>query len=110
MAKIIIEGREEEICKVQSSLNNLFGKVKKVAQFSVGDVKSVVFEVIQEESGDLINGFTEDEINLALSCHANKERDCEKCPYRKIKNCIEQLQIDGALMVSKMHSKNSASK
>lgn len=105
MAKIIIEGREEEICKVQSSLNNLFGKVKKLAQYNVGDVKSVIFEAIQEESGDLINGFTEEEIDLALTCHSSKERDCEKCPYRKIKNCIEQLQIDGALMVSKMHSK-----
>lgn len=105
MAKIIIEGREEEICKVQSSLNNLFSKVKKLAQFNVGDVKSVVFEVVQEKVGDLINGFTEDEINLALSCHASKERNCEKCPYRKIKNCITQVQIDGALMIKKIQRK-----
>ncbi len=107
MAKIIIEGKEEEICKVQSSLNNLFSKVKKVAQFNVGDVKSVVFEVIQEESGGLINGFTEEEIELALTCHSSKDRNCEKCPYRKIKNCIEQLQIDAALMVNKKCSKSS---
>ena len=105
MAKIIIEGREEEMCKVQSSLNNLFSKVKKVAQFNVGDAKSVVFEVIQEESGDLINGFTEEEIELALTCHSSKDRNCEKCPYRKIKNCIEQVQMDAALMLSRMHGK-----
>ncbi len=106
MAKIIIEGREEEICKIQSSLNNLFGKVKKLAQVNSAIDKTVIFEVAQEETGDLINGFSEEEIELALSCHSSAERNCEKCPYRKIKNCVEQIQIDGAIMVRKKCNKN----
>ena len=107
MAKIIIEGTEEEIFKMQSALNNLFGKVKKLAQTNGVGNKTVIFECIQETSGDLINGFTEEEIELALTCHSSVERNCERCPYRKIKNCIEQLQIDGALMVSKKCSKKN---
>ena len=102
MAKIIIEGREEEICKVQSSLNNLFGKVKKLAQGNSGTVKTVIFEAVQEESGDLINGFTKEEIIQALTIHSSVNRNCELCPYRKIKNCNEQVQIDGAVMLSRM--------
>ena len=106
MAKIIIEGREEEICKIQSSLNNLFSKVKKLAQINGAENKTIIFEVIQEDAGELINGFTEDEILIALTCHSGAVMNCEKCPYRKFKNCIEQLQIDAAIMVNKQCNKN----
>ena len=102
MAKIIIEGREEELRKMQSLLKNLFSKVNKLAQFNVGDNKTVIFEAIQEPCGDLINGFTKEEIEQALSCHANKDMQCEVCPYRKIKDCYTELQTDAALMLSKL--------
>lgn len=108
MAKIIIEGRDEEICKVQSSLNNLFSKVKRLAQVNSGAVKTAIFEVVQETSGDLINGFTEEEITQALTIHSSVNRNCELCPYRKIKNCNEQVQIDGAVMLARMGKKNGA--
>lgn len=103
MARVIIQGTKEECKKTENTLRNLFTKCDKKATVFTEDEVMLVLDVYQERYGK--DGFTDKEIELALTCHTSAVQRCDICPYRKETNCSEKLLADGALWFTRMTQK-----
>lgn len=104
MARIIVQGTKFECEKTENTIKNLFSKCDKKARVVTEDETMLVFDVYQERSGR--DGFTDEEIDYALLCHASAVRRCNECPYRKESNCVEKLLADGSAWLSRKFREN----
>ena len=105
MARIIIQGTKEECEKTENSLKEMFSKCDKKARVLTEDETMIVLDVYQERCGR--EGFSDEEIDFALTCCTNVNRRCKECPYRKENNCKEKLLADGALWLTRKIQNNT---
>ena len=106
MARIIIQGTKFECEKTETTIKNLFSKCDKKARVVTDDETMIVLDVYQERCGR--DGFSDKEIEFALSCCTYVERKCQECPYRKETNCTDKLLADGSLWFTRMINKNKS--
>lgn len=100
MTTIFIQGTKHETEKTIDVLKNSFYSVSKKTSYANENGITTIVEVKEDEVH--VNGFTADEIMKGLSCCTNAVRDCVSCPFKSVSNCIERLQMDAAILVSKM--------
>ena len=106
MATITIFGTAEENEKIENLLKRQFDRVIKKANAKCSSGEMLVLDAYTTDHCE-INGFTDEQILKAMRCCSDKERNCEDCPYSKEKDCITKLQMDGALIVHRMHVKTT---
>ena len=99
MAKVIIQGKNEENAKVVNVLKDKFPGVSKKAVVKDVEGTMTVLEIIQDVKCK--DEFTNDEIDKGLLCCSSQERNCADGPYRGVKDCMERVQTDGAVMASR---------
>lgn len=100
MAKVIIQGSNEQNSKLVNVLKDKFpGISKKAVVKDVGGTLTVL-EVVEDVKQK--DEFTNDEIDKALLCCSSQERNCADCPYRGVKDCSERIRLDGAVMVCRL--------
>ena len=104
MARIIIQGTKEECEKTENSLKEMFSKCDKKARVLTEDETMIVLDVYQERCGR--DGFSDEEIDFALSCCSSAIQRCDLCPYRKEVCCKDKLLADGALWLTRKINKN----
>ena len=104
MARVIIQGSKEECDKAYNSLQNVFSNCDKKARISTEGESMIVLDVYQERFGK--DGFSDEEIDLALTCHSSAIRRCDLCPYRKEPGCTEKLLIDGSIWLTRKIKNN----
>lgn len=97
MATIFIQGEKEEIQKAVCALNVGFDVVNKKGTVPTGAGTLCVYDVSNKPSED--DKKTDEEINVALECCSNKERNCSICPYKNVDGCKDALQMDAAIMI-----------
>ena len=105
MAKIIIEGPKEEVKKAKTVLNETFSIVTEIVNTKTIDGNLSILDVYAEAFGK--ERFSDEEIQKALECCSNKERNCLACPYRKEKDCSKELLIDGAVYMQRLIEKKT---
>ena len=104
MAKIYIKGEKTENEKVFNILKQNLTHVKKKVTIEESDGPLMILDVYEERFAK--DGFSDEEILKALECHTHYPKPlCAYCPYKNEKGCIEKVQIDGALLVNRMHNK-----
>lgn len=99
MAKVIIQGTNEENVKLTNVIKDKFPGMSKKAV--VKDVKETMTVLEITEDVKSKDEFTNDEIDKALLCCSSAERNCADCPLRGVPNCSERVLLDGALMVTR---------
>lgn len=99
MAKVIIQGTNEENVNLINVIKDKFPGTSKKAGFK--DVKETMTVLEITEDVKSKDEFTNDEIDKALLCCSSAERNCADCPLRGVPDCSERVQLDGAVMVTR---------
>ena len=99
MAKVIIQGTNEENVKLINVLKGKFPGTSKKAVVKDVEETMTVLEITEDVKSK--DEFTADEIDKALLCCSSAERNCAGCPLRGVPNCSERVQLDGAVMVTR---------
>ena len=99
MAKVIIQGTNEENSKLAHVIKDKFPNASKKAV--IKDVKETMTVLEITEDIKSKDEFSNDEIDKALLCCSSAERNCADCPYRGVPECSKRVLTDGAVMVSR---------
>ena len=100
MAKVIIQGKKEEIKKAEIALKNTFKVSSDIVNVQTEDEYISIIDVYAEAYGK--DRFSNDEIAKAMACCSHVEKKCPECPYRKEENCTQKVLMDGALYVNRL--------
>lgn len=104
MTNLIIQGPKTETEKVVDVLKNTFHTVNKKTSYVTSETGNVTCIVEVHEDEAYVENFSADEIMKALACCSNSIRDCATCPYKKINSCMQRLQIDSAVLITRVKS------
>ena len=100
MAKIIIQGPKEEVKKAKTVLNQTFEFVSEVVNTRTEKEHIAILDVYATAFGK--ERFSDEEIQKAMACCSNKERDCYSCPFVKEEACINKMQLEASLLVGRL--------
>lgn len=100
MTTLIIQGTKFETDKTLDVLKSTFHIVNKKTSYTSEMGLTSIVEIQADEMH--VNSFSTDEILKALVCCSNAVRDCATCPYKKVNDCKKRLQLDGAVLITKV--------